>query len=823
MIRIATLALIGALVSSCGGGAPADTTSQDIEAETLDARDVQETMASDDGTVTPDLPLDAPADVTDDGGDMDAHGPDVSDVPDADVSDLMEDLVNDAPTDIVDASDPCEDFVCPETTTSTCSEDLLTHYLSGASCDASTGAPMCVWEIEQVVDCTTDGNVCIDGTCVWPESTLLGSAIVSDQEDITALEAFTTIEGNLVVVDSDIENLALPHLHTITGSLLIKENTDLQSINLPELSTTGGLVYIWKNVSLWGIALPKLKEASSNVVFKDNDLVTQLSLPALEQVGGSLNINGNGALQELGLASLNETGVNLEIYNNMYLHTVSAASLVTIGGGFSVRNQSALQNIELSTLTTVMGDVRFSNLSSLGELPFASLQNIVGDLLVKNLPLLNVVEINQLMSIGGSLGLTELVLVSEVNLPMMTTIGGAFATQDLPNLGTINAPILEVVQGTLILSACDVLQQLSLPELSLVSESILMRNNDALEGVSLPALTDVGAGLFMESNPALTLLNVDQLATVNGPAMFGDNAALASLDFPALTQVTGSLVVNANAGLVSLLAPVLGSLGLTTDWTYPKPVISSILVDAGNLISSVTIIEDERIFTVSDTTWLGLVTLNSLDNEDLSALVAEDCTLGTAELHLEIWIEDLDYILTTFELTIENNNYGIMNVVGDPPGGWVVGWNIWDIALDSSWYKCSGTCTGFCDIDWSSMHRLELYRSGSQTGTIPAEIGLRNIQVRSYDLGNVLGGKNLAIVGNGQLENLNLTALTGLQTVSFTSNTLLAQCLIDAMSGDLLAEAGAMESDKNNEDCTCSETPPVVATCTPPEDPEAPD
>ncbi len=722
---------------------------------------------TDDGTPidAPDTPP-PPEDVPDTPDVPEVETPDVPDVPDTPAPDEGPEIIE--PT-------PCEAEPCPAKATD-CVEDVLTQY-ADPTCDDVTGKAKCDWAVAAETDCAVDGLVCIDAQCVFPENVLDGHANIGSAEDVAKFSAYTVIEGNLVF-SGEITEVSLPHLHTVIGAVRIEGHATLETLSLAALKTIAAQLYI-----------------------KDNTALLDLALPALSSVGTKLTVFGNKTLPALELPALTAVGSEATLVNNVGLATVSAPWLASIGGPLLVMNNTDLETLVLDQLKTIPGLVRVTKNAALTSVPLPALSELEGDVVVRNNDALDTVDLSGLEATPGTIAVYQNATLTSMDVSALATVAGALALKDNPMLAEVAASALSSVDGPVMLMDLAALTGLELPGLVFAGSDLLVRQNETLESLDLGALKAVNGKLVIDSDPALSALTLPALETVGGALLVAKNDALVSAAAPLLAELGGTLVVSANAALTEISMPAITTTGLTYDWTFGSVPVAGGSVDGGGLVASHTLIGEERIFPIKDNQYNQIVQFTDLEDQDVTDMVEEDCTLGDTHIYLEALVADLDYVFTNFEYTKNNNSKGMIVALPAPEGGWKVGWNT--ITASAGNYACSASegCNNICETPWDQMNRLELYRTGPKTGTIQGDMGVRNVRLEKFGLlGGQTVGKTIAVINNGALP----------------------QCVVDAFLASAAAQEAPVVAAGNLEGCTCTEEAPIVATCPPPEEPEDP-
>jgi len=234
---------------------------------------------------------------------------------------------------------------------------------------------------------------------VAPEWT--GSILLRNENDVTQLEGFSSITGNVVIDDTDFESTnALTDILSISGSLLVQENKKL--------------------VDLKGLNLSSQFTVENSVIIVDNaKLLTTKGLESLTSLGGSLYLNKNPRLENLlGFKNIENIGEKLTIgsYDNSDIGGSGNAALKSLSG--------------LNRLTSV-GSLIIEVNPSLASLEGAnSLKNISDTLLIyNNKNLINLNGLETVTSVGT--------LVVTKN-PLLQNLGGLDSLENLNNIDLRN-------------------------------------------------------------------------------------------------------------------------------------------------------------------------------------------------------------------------------------------------------------------------------------------------------------------------------------------------------------------------------------------------
>jgi len=192
-----------------------------------------------------------------------------------------------------------------------------------------------------------------------------GSIWVGDMTDLSFLEGFNEVTGDIFVVNTQLETLDdLAELEIIRGDLIVKDNVSLHSLDgLANVTTLGGLE-LQNNPSLISLTgLSALTTVKGNIVINNNLVLTSLNdLTALESVV-DLKVTSNPALTNLGEFTHLNTLNWLKIVNNPSLASISGFNSVEkISYSVFIDNNPALTTIDgLSTVKSTPSLVIFEN------------------------------------------------------------------------------------------------------------------------------------------------------------------------------------------------------------------------------------------------------------------------------------------------------------------------------------------------------------------------------------------------------------------------------------------------------------------------------
>ena len=199
----------------------------------------------------------------------------------------------------------------------------------------------------------------------------------------------TQISGTIYIYNnSALSAISFPQLsdHPLNGSFAfsIQLNTTLSNISLPALNIVGD-ISMGNNYNLAAVNLSALTSANSLLISNSN-VITSIALPVLNSVNIGIIIGGNSLLNTISLPFLSSIG-NFNIQNNASLASISFPSLTSISNaqnGSYIINNSNLTSITFNNLAT------FSN-QAFGcqgnKLPSAQVNNLLNKF-VSIIPLL---------------------------------------------------------------------------------------------------------------------------------------------------------------------------------------------------------------------------------------------------------------------------------------------------------------------------------------------------------------------------------------------------------------------------------------------------
>ena len=168
-----------------------------------------------------------------------------------------------------------------------------------------------------------------------------GDYTIGSLADLEAFIGYSSIAGNLFILDSYLTNLdGLSYITSISGSLSIVNNDALTNLDgLSNITSIGGGLYIADNAALTNLdGLSNITTIGDNLYIDDNAALTTLDgLSNITTIGDDLRIQYNAALTTLGgLSNITTIGGELFILFNAALTNLNLDSLISVFGRFAV-------------------------------------------------------------------------------------------------------------------------------------------------------------------------------------------------------------------------------------------------------------------------------------------------------------------------------------------------------------------------------------------------------------------------------------------------------------------------------------------------------
>jgi hypothetical protein len=153
-----------------------------------------------------------------------------------------------------------------------------------------------------------------------------GVTLVASRGDLVRLASCATLRALTVRSGAALDVSQLHALTAIHGDLVIGPTVAVEDVELPELRTVGGTIRVVGNSLLRQLRLPRLERAGT-VVIDGNAVVATIALPRLQSVHGALRITDNAALELIDLAALATVDQELVLAGDPSLSLIEAEQL----------------------------------------------------------------------------------------------------------------------------------------------------------------------------------------------------------------------------------------------------------------------------------------------------------------------------------------------------------------------------------------------------------------------------------------------------------------------------------------------------------------
>ncbi len=292
------------------------------------------------------------------------------------------------------------------------------------------------------------------GVTVIKGNLTIGTDDGDDISDVKDLSKLKQVEGNLTIKNSykGTDLTGLDNLNSIGGFYLgskkVPSTSPLYQISLPALTTVTGDLVICDNNVQWN-ELNKLSTVGGDIIIHSANLQS-IKMNQLSQVSGNFRINSatqnkegepemGGEMVALNLPELTTVGDTLSTDSLAKLQSIQLEKLKTAGGiQFNILPFS-LETINLPAIETVEGDLSISS-----RVVYAA----IGSDVSRNEKLTSFGGFDKLKKVGGTLTLKDFISISQ--LPFFT---------NLTELGGCHLYHLDQLKNTLDLSNLTFLKQ----------------------------------------------------------------------------------------------------------------------------------------------------------------------------------------------------------------------------------------------------------------------------------------------------------------------------------------------------------------------------
>ena len=177
---------------------------------------------------------------------------------------------------------------------------------------------------------------------------------VRSKEDLDSIVNCRVITGELIIEDTDLEEVVLPHLEEVWDYFEIFDNPKLKKISMPKLEYAGCIFAVEFNPVLTEIDFSELSYVSDNIVLSMNDSLKIISLPNFQKAGNTIYIDFNESLESIDAPMLESILEFLIIYKNASLQSFSFPMLESTLVLHIIRN-SVLETFDMSSLVEALG------------------------------------------------------------------------------------------------------------------------------------------------------------------------------------------------------------------------------------------------------------------------------------------------------------------------------------------------------------------------------------------------------------------------------------------------------------------------------------
>ncbi|MBS4039481.1 MAG: hypothetical protein KGZ81_02660 [Flavobacteriales bacterium] len=603
--------------------------------------------------------------------------------------------------------------------------------------------------VDLLAGCTTiNGNLTISGSGV---------------NNLASLSSLTTINGNLMISGTpNLTNLnGLSNLTSINGALVII-NTGLTNLNgISNLSTVSGISINQSNALTSISGLSNISGSlSGDVIFYQNNNLTNLDgLQNITQAR-SLNISENANLQSItsltGLTTLTHNISNtLQLIQNNNLTTLNGLQNLTTftnNGGIRLNNNLNLTNIQA-----------LANINNLAYLEILDNSNLSNCAISSVCGLLNSNFNNAFIS-GNSTNCSSKTVVQNIcNTPTCPTGNVTLLTQAEVDAFVAQYPNCTQINGSLTISSINIS---NLSGLSGITSVVGDLNIGALlitTNVSgLQNITSVGGNLNLTSNTQGAIINnvnflsglttigglnisyttmsdisgLSNVTTITSSGLQITNCGLlASLNgLQNITSINGNISISNN----SLLVDLTGLTGLTTLNNNSSGSLGNIFINQNNSLTSLNGLQN-----------LTSLTKNNLPNTKTGFTISNCNNLTDISALGNINNAVVEYIVISNNTNLSSC---AINTVCNK------------LAVDSSWVTISGNATGCESIAVVQAACPSLCPSGDVTLISQAEVDAFVAQYPNCT--QINGNLNIGPISGGSSNITNLSGLSSLTQVS---------------------------------------------------------
>jgi len=170
---------------------------------------------------------------------------------------------------------------------------------------------------------------------------------VMNKKDLDSIVNCRVITGELIIEETDLEEVVLPNLEEVRDYFDIFENPKLKKISMPKLEYTGSIFGIDMNPLLTEINFSKLNYVADNIVVWGNDSLKTLSFPSLKKADEGIYIDFNKTLESIDAPLLESVKEFIEFDHNDSLRSFSFPVLES-ALGLSISRNSVLETFDMA-------------------------------------------------------------------------------------------------------------------------------------------------------------------------------------------------------------------------------------------------------------------------------------------------------------------------------------------------------------------------------------------------------------------------------------------------------------------------------------------
>ncbi|HQI04488.1 MAG TPA: hypothetical protein PL195_04430 [bacterium] len=170
---------------------------------------------------------------------------------------------------------------------------------------------------------------------------------VMNKKDLDSIVNCRVITGELIIEETDLEEVVLPNLEEVRDYFDIFENPKLKKISMPKLEYAGSIFGIDMNPLLTEINFSKLNYVADNIVVWGNDSLKTLSFPSLKKADEGIYIDFNKTLESIDAPLLESVKEFIEFDHNDSLRSFSFPVLES-ALGLSISRNSVLETFDMA-------------------------------------------------------------------------------------------------------------------------------------------------------------------------------------------------------------------------------------------------------------------------------------------------------------------------------------------------------------------------------------------------------------------------------------------------------------------------------------------